>query len=56
MCGLCGSVNTARFLVHSSDQARGGLETRLCILFAQPVAKTTPFATSSDSYSRSNPW
>ena len=38
MCGLCGSANTARFLVYSSDQAGGGLETRLCILFAQPVA------------------
>ena len=44
MCGLSGSVNTTRFLVHSSDQARGGLETRLCILFASNPACCQDYA------------
>ena len=38
MCGLCGSVNTARFLAHSSDQAGEGLGSRLCILFVSNPA------------------
>ena len=44
------------FLNTAKSEAREGLGTRLCILFAvytsQPVAKTMPFATSTDSYSR----
>ena len=44
MCGLSGSVNTTRFLVYSSDQARGGLETRLCILFASNPACCQDYA------------
>ena len=44
MCGLCGSVNAARVLVHSSNQAGEGLGTRLCILFASNSACCQDYA------------